>query len=470
MDGGNLAPWTAVTYGNVNVKLNMFEKLCHLNEDGGNDYILLKDFKQIDDLTYHLEIYDYIYDHAGNHITASDVVFSINTYIEYGHKGGVATLDKLSVVSDYVLEWKNTTPFAPGAQFSEWSRPSIASEAAFKASPDQMNVTPIGTGPYKLTSYVPGSSFTVEKWDDYWQTDESKAAWHSKQNVDIIEYKIILDSSQMAMALETGDIDIAGELNKSDLIAFQDPNKFNLIEVPLPAPLIITFNADEQSLCHDINLRKAMLTGIDNAKIVAAAPYKFEVVSCISAPTQADYVPEWADRTNWSYDAAAAKAFLDQSVYKGETLTLMIIGGAKQTAVAVIVQALLAELGINVEIETVETATWWVTAPDPTAYDFTIYQTGGGAYCAQCWTNNFNYDIKRLAYWDPLLQEKFNEAMSVGGKAALVDFQNYIDEMAYAKGLVIPFNETASNKKVVEPNNLLYGKAFYIPSSIFSWN
>ena len=470
MDGGNLGPWTSVTFGNVNIKLNLFERLCTLDDDGSSEFILLKDVRQIDDITYHLEIYDYIYDHAGNHLTASDVVFSINTFVEAGNKGAVATLDTLSVVSDYVVEWKCTTPFAPGAMFSEISRPSIATEAAYRASPDQFNVTPIGTGPYKLTSYIPGSSITVEKFEDYWQTDESLAAWHAPQNVDIIEYKIILDSSQMAMALESGEIDIAGELNQADLIAFQDSSKYNLIEVPQQAPLIVTFNSAEQSVCSDINLRRAILTGIDNDGIVAAAPFKFKTVTSISSPTQADYVAEWADRTIWNYDASAAKGFLDQSDYKGETLTLMIIGGARQTAVAVIVQAQLAELGINVQIETVETATWWVTAPDPTAYDFTVYATGGGAWCAQCWTNNFNYDIGRIAYYDPILQEKFEAAMMIGGEANLVAFQDYVDEMAYAKGLVMPFNETASNKKVVEPNTKIYGKAFYIPSSIFIWN
>ena len=41
--------------------------------------VIAKTITKVDDYTLDVEIYDYVYDQAGNHITADDVVFSFET-------------------------------------------------------------------------------------------------------------------------------------------------------------------------------------------------------------------------------------------------------------------------------------------------------------------------------------------------------------------------------------------------------
>ena len=51
-----------------------------------NEYVpvLAKGYTVVDELTYDVQLYENIYDSAGNHITASDVVFSTQKLVEAG--------------------------------------------------------------------------------------------------------------------------------------------------------------------------------------------------------------------------------------------------------------------------------------------------------------------------------------------------------------------------------------------------
>lgn len=59
---------------------NFYEGLFDME---GSEYIpvLAKGYEVVDDLHYDVEIYDYVYDHAGNNITADDIVYSYQVHI-----------------------------------------------------------------------------------------------------------------------------------------------------------------------------------------------------------------------------------------------------------------------------------------------------------------------------------------------------------------------------------------------------
>ena len=87
------------------------------------------------------------------------------------------------------------------------------SKAAYEASKDKFATDVVTTSPYKLVKYVPDSEIDFEKRADYWQTDESLIPDRMVARVDKVNYVIIKEASQMGIALETGDIDIALEMD-----------------------------------------------------------------------------------------------------------------------------------------------------------------------------------------------------------------------------------------------------------------
>ena len=58
--------------GRIGILFTTYEFLV-TKVDGVRVNCLAKEITQVDDLTYDVEIYDYITDQAGNHLTASDV-------------------------------------------------------------------------------------------------------------------------------------------------------------------------------------------------------------------------------------------------------------------------------------------------------------------------------------------------------------------------------------------------------------
>ena len=91
-------------------------------------------------------------------------------------------------------------------------------------SADSYATNPVGCGPYKVTEFVTGASVTIERDPNYWQTDESLLASAKKQNVEKCIFKIILEDAQLALALETGDVDAVNYVSADNLQFFMDDN------------------------------------------------------------------------------------------------------------------------------------------------------------------------------------------------------------------------------------------------------
>ena len=83
-DPQNLGPFQGMSAGRIGVLYTMYEMLAVT--EGGETYgVLMQDCEKVDDLTYNITIYDYIYDQAGNHLTADDIVWCYETAIASGN-------------------------------------------------------------------------------------------------------------------------------------------------------------------------------------------------------------------------------------------------------------------------------------------------------------------------------------------------------------------------------------------------
>ncbi|MCX7620402.1 MAG: ABC transporter substrate-binding protein, partial [Acidimicrobiales bacterium] len=85
----------------------------------------------------------------------------------------------------------------------------LASQTGFVAAPAQMNtqdsVNAIGTGPFKLKSWAPGSPFIATKFDGYWRKD---AKGNSMPYLDEVEFRPVPDPQSRNDGLEAGTYDM----------------------------------------------------------------------------------------------------------------------------------------------------------------------------------------------------------------------------------------------------------------------
>ena len=169
-----------------------------------------------------------------------------------------------------------------------------------------INLAPIGTGPYKLTSYKPGESIELTRNDSYFQY---------KPGAPQILIPIIKDADAAADALVSGNIDFDNTIISSDALAKlkADPN-VKLSEFPDLGYYYFAFNVRPGHVFADRVAQDAVKMCIDPKPTVAAATDNNGVpVKSFVPPGSYYYDPTLPD---YKYDPAAAKASLEAAGYK----------------------------------------------------------------------------------------------------------------------------------------------------------
>ena len=466
-DPGAFGPWLGTgVNGRIAIQIELYEALFSLETFGGEPIpCLAEGYEQIDPYTYRVKIHENIYDSAGNHITADDVVFSFETAAAQGNcatyltsYAGIAKVDDytvdLTLNSTEIGGFLNTTTFI-----------YIVSQKAYEADPDGFAMKPIGTGPYVLKSFTPGSGAILVKNENYWQ-GENPQNLYGKQNCDEIEYKVITESAQFPIALETGVIDFSNNVSQSDLYLFDNNDAFQVISRPAALAEILQYNCSEKSHCQDINLRKAICYAIDTEAILISV---FEgngaVCKTYGSGNYSDYQKSWENEDYYEYDVEKAKEYLANSSYNGETLRLMCVPGDKYTRTCELIQSYLSDAGINCEILVYDGTLFNTYRFDDTQWDISMQTKGSGDYLANCWkynfdarlfggkTQTFTADEQLQALLETCLNTDTHNAENVNA------FHSYLKDIAIGYGLMYGYdNFVVSNnisEVVLTPMNML---------------
>jgi len=222
----------------------------------------------------------------------------------------------------------------------------------------------VGTGPFLLTDYVTGSSATFERNPTYWGWDQR----HPDKPipyVDSVKYLIIPDQSTAYAALRTGKIFMITGVNWEQAAKFEETNP-ELKQVPIMGTgWSVAMRVDKEPFT-DINVRKAMNMAIDH-KTIAATYYGGRVegkpVSYYNPNTGPYYTPfeEWPKeiQEGHTYNPAGAKQLLAEAGYPNGFKTNMLISSADDLDLPLIIQDMFLDIGVDMEIKTVEATTYF---------------------------------------------------------------------------------------------------------------
>ncbi len=437
----SLNPWTSGRITKDMVTYTLYETLASC-QNGATEFesIMIKDWKQVDDVTYNVEIYDYIKDAAGNPVTASDIVFSFNQYNEYW----ATTMDTITPTGDYTFELKLTTTAAGAFQYIICKVP-IATEKAYNDSPDQFASTACGTMPYTVAGgddYVSGTTIVARKTGEYWQTDESLVYEGSKAYSDVIVFNILSEATQMALAVQNKDIDIALYVTTSMLDEVSTYDGVQLVQMPSSEDRGFQFCMTEDSIFYDnLALRQAILYAIDNEAVAEACGYGYGApadVTCGSEALTVGFNDEWKT-SPYTYDPEKAQQLLKEAGYNGEEIRLLCNTNATITMMWTVIQANLQAVGINATINVAE-GTSYGGYRDGTSGQYELCYAGpgnGGYVTADLWNTLFNRNnYASGATWaglvDDDLQALYDAIAAPGGYTQdnLDAFYDYITENA----------------------------------------
>jgi peptide/nickel transport system substrate-binding protein len=158
----------------------------------------------LDGLTYEFVLRGGAKFHNGEPVTTDDVKFSFERY-----KGGGAKLLKDRVREVQVVDLRRIrfhlksawpdfmTFYGTTATGAGWVVPTKYVE---RVGDDGFKKAPIGAGPYRLVSVVPGIEMVFEAFDEYWRKPPA---------VKRLVFKSMPDETTRAAALKRGEVDIA---------------------------------------------------------------------------------------------------------------------------------------------------------------------------------------------------------------------------------------------------------------------
>ena len=457
-DPATMEPWATMGDGRIDVIRHVYEYMFDYEKIGGDLLpCIASGYEQTDDVTYRVTIYDNITDSAGNHITAEDVVFSYETTIEIGNQGiGVNTIDHMDVIDDTTIDFVfNTT--AAGAFANAMTNTAIVSKAAYEADPEHFASKPVGTGHYVLDEFTPGSTISFSKREDYWQSEE-ECARLSEANIGHVVYKVIPEASQLTIALESGDVDIAYYILSSDIHRFEDVEGFHLEARPKDLAEVILYNCDPSNVFADEKLRQAVSYAIASEAVLQTVyDGAGGVCKTYGSPLFADYNEKWNEEDYYDYNPEKAKELLAEAGYAdGLKVRLMTDNGAIHTRMAQVIQSMLSEVGIEVEILAYDGNLINTYRFDPTQFDFYIASKSSFDYITSVWKFSFDqvaYKGMTLNFYvDPELQTLLETALdsATHTEENIDKFHYALKDLALGYGICYGTNYLAYNDKIEE--------------------
>ena len=445
-DPADFAPWAANSNGRTNALWGLYQELGHIISGEFvpaivKEYTIAEDGKSMT-----CTIFDYITDSAGNKLTANDVKFSFETGTALGYITGVSMIDEIVVDNDYQFTFKFGKELRLG-DLDTIFRTAIVTQAAYEADPNGMSTNPVGTGPYTLTSYTAGSSFTYTAREDFWQTDENYLCARDRANVKTINYVILAESSQRTMALEQKSIDMCSEISNEDIGEFREGGAYSgdywTYGVPDNLSLLIFCNCDSSRLTSNKDLRTAIFYAI-NAETILQSVYNGNGTNPKSmSPTWGTGYAASVDSEDnyYNYSVDKAKEYLEKAGYNGEELTILTEATGNVANSAVLVQAFLSAAGINAKIQSVDSTILQATYTNPDGWDILLTQNACNTYAVTAF-NPLSSDRYTTGTINHIYDDKLQEllatayAMSTAGEESFKALHDYVIENAYGMNLV----------------------------------
>jgi peptide/nickel transport system substrate-binding protein len=334
--------------------------------------------------------------HDGEPLNAEAVRFNIERHLTTPgsfRKSEIGEIKSVDVVNDLTVRFNLSHPLVPLlAALTDRAGMMISPKAARELG-DRFGTRPVCAGPFKFVERVAQGKIVGERFADYWD----KANIH----VDRVEFVPITDSTARLASLRSGDLQMIERVSPSDLAQIRSDSRLKVVGVPELGYQMIplnTNNGPRAKTLADVRVRQAIDLAIDRETLVKAV-FNDEYIAG----------NQWISPGNLYYDAklpvrkrdvARARQLLREAGQPNLSFTLILPPERDRQEAAQAIQAMLAEAGITVTLQTQENVTmlqngrkgdfeayftFWSGRPDPDGNVFSFTTCNGaqndGKYC-----------------------------------------------------------------------------------------
>ena len=374
-----------------------------------------------DGLTYTFYLNEGIKFHDGEILTSEDVKFTFDTYknpnTNAPNQADVQNLAAVEIIDDYTVQFNLNKP---DCSFLLTAGLGIIPSHLYKdedINTASINLSPIGSGPFKFKEWFPDDRVVVEAFDDYYR---------GRPYLDRIIYKVVPDNTVLTEQLFIGEVDVTG-IEFDQVERFKATSAVEVYEYDVLSYGYLGYNLKNEFF-KELNVRKAISHAIDKEVIVDEVFLGFGEVANVPMPPTS-----WAYNPNIEtpiYNIELAKKILKDTGFedtdgngiidkngKEFSFTLMTNKGNKQREkIAIIIKDRLNKIGIEVKIQYLE----WPTFVDKVSgknFDAIIlgWSLGIDPDSSSIWHSEKAKDFNFISYHNPKVNDILDKGLIVPG-------------------------------------------------------
>ena len=322
-----------------------------LKQDNEQNVIpgLVEEWEIVDDITINLKLREGVKFHNGNDFDAEDVMYTMKRAYDSSFGNWMVRavdFDNSEIVDEYNIVLKLTEP--TGAQLTQLAFLYVVDKDTVEEMGEEaFGESPVGTGPFVYDNWHRGDRIEYLTNKDYWGTVPEFSN---------LTLRFITEASSRTIEIESGGVDVALQVVASDIELLEENEEVKLVRSPGFGNNFVGFNCTTEPFDNPV-LRQAISYAVDKEAIVKAV---FGEMGAVAdgpiSPSIWGYNPEL---DSYSQDLEKAKELLAEAGYEdGLKIKLTTSDSQIRVDIAEILQNQLGQIGIEVETEILENATY----------------------------------------------------------------------------------------------------------------
>lgn len=292
----------------------------------------------------------------GSPFNADSVIFTFQRLQEIGQRSfiysEITNVEAFEKVDDYTVRFVLKQPSVTILSALTYTYAAILDPTAVEAAGDNYGTQPVGTGPFVLTEWVSQNSMRLERnplYNGQHPLDEGVGT------IDELQIRFTADQSARANAMLTGEIDMAYISSAPQLARLQEDPQFSVLESPTRGLVFLGFNTSHTPF-DDPAIRRSIAQAVQKQDVLDIASEGMGiVVNTPLPPSIFGYNADLEGQTP-AYDPEAARQAIEAAGLTGTTIKLLTSTYPSFETMATVVQAQLAEIGLNAEVEVLDFA------------------------------------------------------------------------------------------------------------------
>ncbi len=384
---------------------NLYNNLTRLVPGGGVEGDLAESFESLEGAkVWTFKLREGVKFHEGSELTSADVMATFNKSFDpitsAPYKGELGPIASVEATGKYGVRFMLSSPMADFPKAMAGATARIISEAGI-ADFDNLNAKAYGTGPFRLVDFVPNERVVMERNPHYFR--------EGLPHLDQVVMRVLPDNTAQQAALQNQEVDAIAEVDAPIFAAVSRINGVTGTQIP-------------GGLFQNVVLL-ANQAPFDNPKVREAAKFCIERAPLAAALTENTGSPGDDHPISSAYEfhnespalrqanLSKARRLMREAGYSnGVEIDLVVANNpSSRNRLAVLVQAMTAQAGINFKIEQMDNA----------RYGSTIWNKGKKCYIG-------NYGTR--PYADAILTKLYHSRLGIDeGRWATPDSDAMLD-------------------------------------------